>query len=107
MNDIDVNRILSQIRSLQPQTANRVPPFKAPTEVSPGFGDMLTRSLDRVAATQGESARLQRSFELGEPGADLSRVMLASARAQVEFRGAVEVRNRLVAAYQDIMNMPI
>jgi len=38
---------------------------------------------------------------------DLAQVMVAGARSQLNFRGAVEVRNRLVAAYQDIMNMPI
>jgi flagellar hook-basal body complex protein FliE len=33
--------------------------------------------------------------------------MLASAKSQVNFRAMTEVRNRLVAAYQDIMNMPV
>ena len=48
-----------------------------------------------------------RAFELGEPGADLARVMVAAQQSQVAFRATVEVRNRLVQAYQDVMNMPL
>ncbi len=46
-------------------------------------------------------------FERGEPGLELSQVMLEANKAQVAFRATVEVRNRLVNAYQEIMNMPI
>jgi flagellar hook-basal body complex protein FliE len=46
-------------------------------------------------------------FERGVPGVELSQVMLESQKASVAFRATVEVRNRLVSAYQEIMNMPI
>jgi flagellar hook-basal body complex protein FliE len=46
-------------------------------------------------------------FELGDYKVSLSEVMIAGAKSQVQFRGLVEVRNRVVAAYQDVMNMPI
>ncbi|MBM9924556.1 flagellar hook-basal body complex protein FliE, partial [Stenotrophomonas lactitubi] len=42
-----------------------------------------------------------------EPGADLAKVMVASQQSQIAFRATVEVRNRLVQAYQDVMNMPL
>ena len=44
---------------------------------------------------------------MGDPQTDLAQVMLASGRAQVSFTALNEVRNRLVSAYQDVMNMPI
>jgi flagellar hook-basal body complex protein FliE len=44
---------------------------------------------------------------MGDPRADLARVMVAMQQSQVAFRATVEVRNRLVQAYQDVMNMPI
>jgi flagellar hook-basal body complex protein FliE len=47
------------------------------------------------------------AFEKGVPGIELSTVMIESQKATVAFRAATEVRNRLVSAYQDIMNMPI
>ena len=53
------------------------------------------------------SGELTRAFELGEPGADLAKVMVAAQQSQVAFRATVEVRNRLVQAYQDVMNMPL
>ncbi|HSW14371.1 MAG TPA: flagellar hook-basal body complex protein FliE, partial [Solimonas sp.] len=61
----------------------------------------------RVNEAQQDSARLQNAFAIGDKNTDLASVMVAGARAQVQFKGMVEVRNRLVSAYQDIMNMPI
>lgn len=107
MNEIDVTRVLTQIRALQTQAGASARPATAAAEPAGSFQTLLTRSLDSVAGAQNESARLQKLFELGESGTDLASVMVAGARAQVQFRAAVEVRNRLVSAYQDIMNMPL
>ncbi len=71
------------------------------------FGDAMTRALRSVNTTQQEAGALQRAFETGDPRADLARVMVASQASQVAFRATVEVRNRLVQAYQDVMNMPL
>ena len=67
----------------------------------------MTRALRSVNATQQEAGALQRAFETGDPRADLARVMVASQASQVAFRATVEVRNQLVQAYQDVMNMPL
>ena len=116
MSTIDVSSVLSQIRALQAQTsapARQVPgigpmggaaPGAAPTQ---GFGQVMAAALDRVSLTQNTAADLQNKFQLGDANTDLASVMLASSRAQVEFKGLVEVRNRMVRAYQDIMNMPL
>lgn len=74
---------------------------------APGFGQTLTRALDGVSQTQARSSGLQQAFEMGDPRADLARVMVAMQESQVAFRATVEVRNRLVQAYQDVMNMPV
>ncbi|HKY89676.1 MAG TPA: flagellar hook-basal body complex protein FliE [Nevskiaceae bacterium] len=112
MSDIDVTRVLSQIRSLQAQSAGfsrAAESAAAPAAAAgaPAFGRVLEAALDRVSLSQGAAASLQARFETGDSNTDLASVMLASSRAQVEFKGLVEVRNRLVRAYQDIMNMPI
>ena len=110
MNTIDVNRVLSQIRSLQSQAANRpVAPVapEATQAASGGFGAMLKSSIDSVASSQNAAGDLQKKFELGDPNTDLASVMLATSKSQVSFKAMVEVRNRLVSAYQDIMNMPL
>lgn len=111
MSDLDISSVLSQIRALKAQSGNLsrpvAPPLNAPAEGSASFGKAMTAALDRVSLTQNTANTLQTKFQLGDPNTDLASVMLASSRASVEFKGLVEVRNRMVRAYQDIMNMPL
>ena len=72
-----------------------------------GFSQTLAHAIDNVSRTQQAAGDLQQAFELGDPKADLARVMVAMQQSQVAFRATVEVRNRLVQAYQEVMNMPI
>lgn len=100
--------VLSQIRALQAQTRITPPSLEsAPVAAGPSFGDTLKRALSGVNQSQMQSRRLAEAFELGDPRVDLARVMIASQQAQVGFKAVVEVRNRMVQAYQDVMNMPI
>lgn len=119
-----VTSILSQIRSFQAQAGHTVaPPAEMPRgdaipnagaiagtlgRAAPSsFSDTLKGALSGVNQAQQASGALARDFELGVPGADLARVMVASQTSQIAFRATVEVRNRLVQAYQDVMNMPL
>lgn len=104
---MDVNRVLAQIRTLQAQAGFKPAAARADAAPQAGFDTMLKGAIERVNQTQQTAAQLQTAFARGDRDVDLSNVMLAGARAQVEFRAMVEVRNRLVSAYQDIMNMPI
>lgn len=115
-----ISSILSQIRAHEMRTrgASDVAPGNAigglgssggvgaPAE-APGFQKTLSNAIDRVSQTQRSSGELQQAFEMGDPKADLARVMVAMQQSQVAFKATVEVRNRLVQAYQDVMNMPI
>lgn len=111
MNAIDVNRVLSQIRAMQAQAGNRpapvTPAATSAAAATGGFGSLLKSSIESVAKSQNTAADLQKKFELGDPSTDLASVMLATSKSQVSFKAMVEVRNRMVAAYQDIMNMPL
>lgn len=112
MSDIDVSSVLSQIRALKAQAGNLSKPASIPTsdaaaEGPSSFGRVMSTALDRVSLSQDSASQLQSKFQLGDANTDLASVMLASSRAQVEFKGLVEVRNRMVRAYQDIMNMPL
>lgn len=107
MNDIDVNRVLSQIRTLAAQAANKPAAPEAAAPAAGGFSQLVGGAIDKVNQTQADASKLQNAFELGDPSADLASVMLAQAKAQVSFKAMSEVRNRLVSAYQDIMNMPV
>ncbi|GIX36239.1 MAG: hypothetical protein KatS3mg126_2018 [Lysobacteraceae bacterium] len=99
--------VLSQIRSLQ----TRIDAPARTGEVGPApqrsFSATLAQALAKVNQVQQEAGAVARAFELGEPGADLVKVMVASQQSQLALRATVEVRNRVVQAYQDIMNMPL
>lgn len=108
MSDMDVTRVLAQIRALQSQAALKPAAPQATDAVQKsGFDSLLKNAIGQVNEAQTTSARLQDSFSRGDRSVELADVMLASAKAQVNFRAMTEVRNRLVSAYQDIMNMPV
>jgi flagellar hook-basal body complex protein FliE len=117
MSNMQIDGVLAQIRALQQQTKLHSVPQLRGAEVSgaPGaaggsqvsFANVLKQGLERVNATQQQASDMATRFERGEPGLELSQVMIESQKASVAFRATVEVRNRLVNAYQDIMNMPI
>lgn len=71
------------------------------------FADLLKNSLDNVNAVQGQAQELTEAFAAGKPGTSLHDVMIAGAKANIAFQATVQVRNKLVSAYHDIMNMQI
>ena len=72
-----------------------------------GFADALKASLDGVNASQKSAETLGSRFAMGDDKVSLSDVMISSQKANIGFQATVQVRNKLVAAYQDIMNMQI
>jgi flagellar hook-basal body complex protein FliE len=110
MSDVTINSILSQIRNLQSQATSRVPFAAEPAASSvkdSSFGDSLRRAISTVNEEQKQAQGLAGAFERGDANVSLSGVMLAQQSAQLSFRATVEMRNRLVQAYQDVMNMPL
>jgi flagellar hook-basal body complex protein FliE len=72
-----------------------------------GFQQALTQALGSVSATQDESVRLQREVQMDNPTVSIEQTMVAMQKAQVGFQATLAVRNRLVQAYSDIMNMQV
>jgi flagellar hook-basal body complex protein FliE len=109
MSSMQINDVLAQIRALSAQTGALARPGSAASGPAPvgGFGTLLKQGIEAVNRTQLEAGKLADAYERGAEGVDLARVMVESQKAAVSFRALTEVRNRLVSAYQDIMNMPI
>jgi len=63
--------------------------------------------LDKVASQQQAAREIASAFEIGQSDTDLSDVMIAMQKANVSFAALTQVRNKLVQAYQDIMQMPV
>lgn len=116
----DISRILMQVRDMQAQIQDGAPSAiqdgialkdvgasdSLKAEGS-GFGSMLKQAVDAVNETQAKSGELQKAFEMGDPNVDLTEVMIQMQKSSVSFEAMTQVRNRLVTAYQDVMNMPV
>ena len=76
----------------------------APNRV--GFGDALQGALRQVNEMQSQSSAITEAYERGQT-TDIAAVMLARQQASVGFEATLQVRNRLLSAYKDIMNMPV
>ncbi len=71
------------------------------------FTRALNQALEQVSAKQIESGSLAQRFQLGDSSVSLEKTMIAGQTANISFQALVQVRNRVVAAYQDIMNMQV
>lgn len=72
-----------------------------------GFSSALSDALKSVSQTQNQASELQRKFQTGADGVSLEETMVAMQKAQIGFQAALAVRNRMVSAYTDIMNMSV
>ncbi|MET1255041.1 flagellar hook-basal body complex protein FliE [Aliikangiella maris] len=71
------------------------------------FGNVLSSAINKVNHYQQQSAMAATQVEAGDGGASLVKAVIASQKASVAFQATLQVRNKVVSAYQDIMNMPI
>ncbi len=99
-----IQSVLQQMRVAALQ--NGIQPVAAPAAPEPTFAAELRRSLDAISGAQQRAYGEAQAFELGEPGVALNDVMVDLQKANIAFQTGVQVRNRLVAAYQEIMNLP-
>ncbi|MGA7538050.1 MAG: flagellar hook-basal body complex protein FliE [Steroidobacteraceae bacterium] len=106
MSQLEIDQVLAQIRSLSTQlrpagTQPSATPAGGPSE----FATLLRQGIDQVNQSQQSASQLADAFARGAPGVELPQVMVQMEKASVSFRALTEVRNRLISAYQDIMNM--
>lgn len=91
---------------LKPDGTPLVPGGAAPTAGS-SFQQAMTQALGSVSQTQSQAEMLQRELQLDNPAVSLEQTMVAMQKAQIGFQGVLAVRNRLVSAYSEIMNMQV
>jgi len=71
------------------------------------FGQALKAAIDQVNAAQQQARQIQNEFVAGNENVNLQDVMINLQKASLSFQQMVQVRNKLVTAYQDVMNMPV
>jgi flagellar hook-basal body complex protein FliE len=104
MSGVEMTRLLAEMQRLASTAESR------PSEVtgeSRGFAALLQSSIDAVNEAQTTATDMAAALERGDKSVALPEVMIAWQKASLSFQAMTEVRNRLVNAYQEIMNMPI
>ena len=108
-NTITPDALLAQMRAMieqsQGQTVSQI--SQANPVEKDAFSNMLKSAVDTVNANQQQAAKLSEAFQKGDPNVQMSELMVSLQKSNVSFQAMVEVRNRLVSAYQEIMNMQV
>lgn len=108
MSNIEINALLAQMRTTASRLETSLPAGSGVQESSGDtFKNLLKDSISSVNSTAQTAATMAASFEQGDPDTSLTEVMLQLQKADLSFRAMTEVRNKLVTAYQEIMNMPV
>ena len=105
----NVNSVLAQMQSIESMAKS------APLEIAstvnkadtPSFSEMMVKAIDTVNESQQAANSLKQRFEMGDNSVDLAQVMVSGQKARISFEALTEVRNKLLTAYQDVMNMPV
>ncbi len=105
MSSADIGAVLHEMRRVAAEAGLRSARAKAPADE--GFQSALKSALSEVNHAQVSSKSMTDSFTLGEGRYDLPEVMVAQQKARISFEAVMQVRNRLVAAYEEVMNMPL
>lgn len=106
MSTPEISQVLAQMRVLAAQAGT--PAVKEPTPADgASFQQLLSDSIGEVNHLQQEAGTLKTAFERGDEDIDLAQVMIATQKAGLAFTAMAEVRNKLVDAYRDVMNMPL
>lgn len=120
MNPIGMAGVLADLRGLQSKLtgmAGATTPQAVAADAGGGngsagggtgsFATLLRQSIGEVEASQRQADQLSTGFEQGKPGASLPQVMIAVEKANLTFDGMVQVRNKLVDAYNQVMDMQV
>ena len=106
MSDVAINQVLSQMRAMQALARNESP-SSTETKLTEPFSELMSQSIDQVNNSMQASKELTARFETGDPSVSLAEVMINAQKASIQFSGMTEVRNKLLTAYKDVMNMPV
>jgi flagellar hook-basal body complex protein FliE len=105
MSSMQITQVLAEMRALQARASGIEAPAAAAQPSD--FANIMKGTLDQVATMQNHSVALADAYEAGDKSVDLTNVMLELQKASLAFRAMTEVRNKLVDAYQQVMNMTV
>lgn len=105
MSDINTVNLLNQIKTMSAKAEGAV--IETETNQAAPFGTVFQQALNQVNELNQSADSLKTRFEMGDPNVSLGEVMIAAQKSNLGLEATVRVRNKVVQAYQDIMNMPV
>ncbi|WP_353214476.1 flagellar hook-basal body complex protein FliE [Salinisphaera hydrothermalis] len=99
--------LLQQMQAAAAQARNTGNDKAAASAGQPSFADALVHSIDKINALKSDAMNAGKAYENGVPGVGLNNVMVDMAKADVATNMGIQVRNRVVSAYKEIMNMQV
>ena len=102
-----IDQMLSMLRASTAQATGRVAEAQGTTEGGVDFAQVLQNSISQVNQTQQQAETMAANFAAGDSTANLHEVMISLQKANISFQEMVQVRNKLVTAYHDVMNMSV
>ena len=105
MSDIAINQVLAQMRAMQALANPQATPEAVQGQGN--FSNLMQDSIKEVNAAMQESRAMTTRFEMGDPSVSLAEVMVSSQKAGLQFQAVAEIRNRVLSAYKEVMNMPV
>jgi flagellar hook-basal body complex protein FliE len=106
MSSMQISQVLAEMRALQTR-ASGISEAPAAAAQPSDFANLMKNSVDHIASMQNQATALADAYEGGDKSVDLTKVMLELQKAGLAFRAMTEVRNKLVDAYQQVMNMSV
>ena len=105
MSDIAINQVLAQMRAMQALANPQATPEAVQGQGN--FSNLMQDSIREVNAAMQDSRAMTTRFEMGDPSVSLAEVMVNSQKAGLQFQAVAEIRNRVLSAYKEVMNMPV
>lgn len=102
-----INQMLAQLKAASELAAGNHTPDTTNASSQADFGQLLKSAVDQVNDVQQAAGQLSQGFVRGDSDAQLHEVMISLQKANISFQSMIQVRNRLVTAYQEIMNMQV
>ena len=102
-----LENMLSALRSTAAQASSSRPVAATAAEGGLDFAQVLQNSINQVNQAQQQATSMAQNLAAGDSEQNLHEVMVALQTASISFQEMVQVRNRLVTAYQDVMNMQV
>ena len=107
MSEINVSSILAELRTKSLEAQGGVKAAQQVQQATPDFSAMLSKAVNQVNDLQQTAGAMSTAFVSGDPRANVVETMVAMQKSGVAFQSMVQVRNKLISAYQEIMSMPV